>query len=230
MHTEHCSRFQKVVSREGTEMKLKIKVGLLVCAVICGANVGVTAAHLATVDKPPILSVDMGAGCAISVIDLYRGHLKSGMPANASYWTDTPPVRSSLGDFGINFECNAKQRSDDVANLYGARWDARRKRWTPYYENSDEQRLAAPVSRIYQLRSKNSTGFLRTIDQINGDESQRVRFYKFYLFHSGKSVCGDGQSRRLTEPSGDYLPYIMRVLQSVEFIDSPERSGGAKKP
>jgi hypothetical protein len=129
-------------------MKPRLKINLLLCAVICGVNIGCAAAPVATDDKLPVLAVDMGDGCAISVIDFYRGHLKSGMPATAAYWTDTPPVNSSLGDFGINFECNANQRSGDAANLYGAKWDARRKQWTPNYENSMQQRLATPASRI----------------------------------------------------------------------------------
>lgn len=52
----------------------------------------------------------------------------------------------------------------------------RGKRWKPYYEDNSEQRLTAPVSRIYQVRSMNATGFVRTTDQIDGEEVQRVRF------------------------------------------------------
>lgn len=89
-----------------------------------------------------------------------------------------------------------------------------------YFENDIERQLVAPVSRIYQLRSKNATGFLKTTDQINGEENQRVRFYGFCLFHADKAVCGEGQSMRLAEPKGNYLPYILRVLQSVSFVDS----------
>lgn len=63
-----------------------------------------------------------------------------------------------------------------TALAYGAAWDMRGKRWKPYYEDNSEQRLTAPVSRIYQVRSMNATGFVRTTDQIDGEEVQRVRF------------------------------------------------------
>jgi hypothetical protein len=172
----------------------------------------------------------MESGCNISLLDFYGGHLKSGMPENATYWTDAPPINSNIGDFRIVFECRTNQQSHDAANLYGGRWDVHSKRWIPYYKNSREQRLASPVSRIYQVQSRNAAGFLRTTDQINGEESQRVRFYTFCLFHMDKAVCGDGQSRFLTEPSGDYLPYILRILRSVEFTDAPPETGKITKP
>ncbi|BEU23213.1 hypothetical protein [Paraburkholderia caribensis] len=168
-----------------------------------------------------VLSVDMGhSGCSISVVDFYRGHLESAMIDRASYWSDTPPVRSTIGDFSINFKCNANQNVSETAKVYGASWSSAEKYWVPYYGNEDDKKLLSSVSKVYQLRSKNSSGFLRTTDQINGAESQRVRFYTFCLFHDTASVCGSGQSMRLEEPKGNYLPYILRVLRSVSFMDS----------
>jgi len=211
-------------------MKCKVRNTLLMCIFICSFNVSMAASPLSTSGKFSVLSVDMGAGCAIRLLDLYGGHLQSGMPAKASYWTDKPPVRSSLGNFGINFECHRGQPLDDVAKSYGSRWDVRGRRWAPYYEDRSEQRLAGPVSRIYQLQTTNATGFLRTTDQINGEESERVRFYAFCLFRADIAICGDGQSRFLKEPSGDFLLYILRVLRSVEFINSSGTTDEEKKP
>lgn len=171
------------------------------------------------------LSVDMAQpGCAISVIDYYGGHLESRMKKTAGYWVDTPPIRSTLGRFGVNFECQVGKDFDDAARTYGASWDADRKIWKPYYKGDDEK-ILAPVSRIYQLESKNATGFLVTADQINGEENLRVRFYSFCLFHGEVAVCGGGQSMRLERQKEDYLPFILRVLRGVSFNDDRNDGG-----
>jgi hypothetical protein len=43
-------------------------------------------------------------------------------------------------------------------------------------------------------------------------------------------MCGDGQLRVPKEPSDDFLPYILRVLGSVEFINSPDATAEGKNP
>jgi len=145
--------------------------------------------------------------------------LQSGMPKNASYWTDVPPVHSTLDKFSIDFECQVSQELENAAPNFGARWDERESIWRLYYGDENDKKILPPVSQIYQIKSRNAVGFLRTTDQINGDEAQRVRFYSFCLFHGKAAVCGTGQSMRLEEPKGDYLPAIVRILRSVSFID-----------
>ncbi|WP_206952526.1 hypothetical protein [Trinickia acidisoli] len=200
-------------------MKKKIMTAmLLVILQCCCAHVAFSQSSIEA--KHHILSVDMGApGCAIDIADLYGGYLKSGMPKNASYSTDVPPVRSTLERFGINFECQTDQDFIDASHNFGAQWNEGKKRWDLYYEDANDSKILPPVSRIYQLKSRNASGFMRTTDQISGEEDQRVRFYSFCLFHDKAAVCGTGQSMRLEEPKGDYLPFIMRVLRSVNFVD-----------
>jgi hypothetical protein len=198
-------------------MKYKRCVVLLFFITICRANSGWAASSIPADRKFPTLSVDMGGGCSINVTDYYGGKLASGMVANASYWTDKPPVRSTMEKFAIRFRCMDNVSADDTARRYGGAWAAHEKRWMPYFKSEDDRQIFAPVSKIYQLNSINATGFLTTTDQVNGEESQRVRFYSFCLFHTNKAVCGDGQSMRLEEPKGNYLPYILRVLRSVNL-------------
>lgn len=199
-------------------MKLQLKIALSLCIALCRVNDSLATA-ISDINFP-ILSADMGEGCDISLTDFYRGHFKSGMPDNATYWTDTPPVHSTISDSSINFECQKRQKIDDTANLYGASWNSAKRHWVPYYQSRSDKDLLSSVSKVYQLKSKNAYGFLRTTDEITGDENQRVRFYTFCLFHDISAVCGSGQSMRLVEPKRDYLPYILRVLRTVKFIDS----------
>lgn len=199
-------------------MKRKLIVIVLLFSQVCLAQIAFGQSTIAV--KHKLLSVDMGQpGCAISVIDYFDGHLESRMKMTAGYWTDTPPVQSTLGDFGIRFKCRINQQFDDAAQTYGARWDEVKRIWKLYDEDGSDRKLLPPVSRIYQLKSSNATGFLRTTDEISGDEDQRVRFYSFCLFHEKTAICGKGQSMKLEEPKGDYLPEIMRILRSVSFID-----------
>jgi hypothetical protein len=173
--------------------------------------------------KNEILSVDMGQpGCAISVINYFDGHLASRMKMTAGYWTDTPPVPSTLGDFGIRFKCRVGGQFDDAAQTYGAQWDEEKRIWKPYDEDESDRELLYPVSRVYQLKTPNATGFLRTTDEVSGDEDKRVRFYSFCLFHEKAAICGKGQSMKLEEPKGNYLPAILRILRSVSFIDGSQ--------
>lgn len=203
-------------------MKRKLLAIILFFSQACSAQ---TAFGQSTITvKHEVLSVDMGwPGCAISVINHFDGHLASRMRMTAGYWTDTPPVQT-LGDFGIRFECRIDQQFDDAAQTYGARWDKRKRIWSMYDENEGDRKLLLPVSRIYQLKSSNATGFLRTADEVSGDEDQCVRFYSFCLFHERTAVCGEGQSMKLEEPKGSYLPAILRILRSVSFLDDRGRS------
>ena len=204
-------------------MKRKLLTIILFFSQVCSAQTAFC--QSTTTVKHEVLSVDMGQpGCAISVINYFDGHLASRMKMTAGYWTDTPPVQSTLGDFGIRFKCRIDQQFDDAAQTYGARWDEGKRIWILYDENDGDRKLLLPVSRIYQLKSSNATGFLRATDEVSGDEDQRVRFYSFCLFHERTAVCGEGQSMKLEEPKGSYLPAILRILRSVSFIDDRGRS------
>ncbi|REG50418.1 hypothetical protein B0G80_6847 [Paraburkholderia sp. BL6669N2] len=173
-----------------------------------------------------VLYADMGLpGCSISLKDFYGGHVESGANNNAWYWTDKPPVRSTLGPrLLIEFACGQANEgyadAQDKAQMYGASWDST-KGWAPYYVDDSEKKLLSPVTRIYQLKSENSNGFIRTRDDINGEERLRVRSYKYCLFHDDKAICGAGQTMRLSKPAQDYLPLILRILRSVRFVDVP---------
>lgn len=197
-------------------MKEKIMVVALFCTLLCSAS----AVFPEPVAGMKTLSVDMARpGCAISVVDYYGGHLESGMEKNATYWTNVSPVASTLDSFGINFECRINQQFDNAAQAYGAQWEPSKKAWALYYDDANDRKILPPVSQIYQLKSRNAAGFLRTTDQINGEDSLRVRFYYFCLFRERVAVCGDGQSMRLERPKEDYLPFILRILRGVKFID-----------
>ncbi|PMS22161.1 hypothetical protein C0Z18_06575 [Trinickia dabaoshanensis] len=199
-------------------MRRKLPVVALFFAEICSDQFAFGQLTIAV--KHEVLSVDMGQpGCVISVVDYFDGHLASRMKMTAGYWTDVPPVQSTLGDFGIRFKCRIGQQFDDAAQKYGAQWDEGGRIWKLYDEDASDRKLLRPVSKIYQLKSPNATGFLRTTDEISGDENQRVRFYSFCLFHEKAAVCGEGQSMKLKEPKGDYLPAILRILRGVSFVD-----------
>ena len=106
-------------------------------------------------------------------------------------------MQSTLGDFWIRFKCRIGQQFDDAAQTYGAQWDEGKRAWKLYDEDESDRNLFSSVSRIYQLKSPNATGFLRTTDEVSGDEDQSVRLYWFCLFYEKMAVCGDGQSMKL---------------------------------
>jgi hypothetical protein len=199
----------------------------------CCANTAIAGSSPEIAKGYRILSADIGApGCSISLKDFYGGHVEGGADNNAWYWTDRPPVHSTLGPrLVIEFACGQASEgyaeAHDRAQMYGASWDSATKGWVPYYEDDSEKELLSPVTRIYQLKSENAAGFIRTTDETNGEERLRVRSYKYCLFHADKAICGAGESMRLMRPAEDYLPLIIRVLHSVKFVDAPSAPNGA---
>lgn len=178
------------------------------------------------------LSVDMGQDCSIRVADPFKGHLASGMPLNASYWTDAPPIKTQMDRFSVDLVCSVGVTAtarEKVAEQHGATYDARKKKWASYFTDRD-RKILGPVTKLYPLHAVNSEGFAVTTDSVTGDMNQRVRFISYCLFHDSKALCGNGQVMKLSDPQGNLLPYALTILRSIQFIDVPASASSSAKP
>ncbi len=170
--------------------------------------------------EPSRLVVDMGEQCVISIKDYFEGHLASGMPLNASYWTDKPPVKTSKSKFGVNFVCvNLIDKSqEEIARQYGAVYDSNNKKWIPYFENRRDVKLLEAVTKVHKLDTVNGSGFYLIQDDRDGDPARRERYLSFCIFHDSKAVCGGEPIMNLSDPRGNILPCVLTILRSVQFI------------
>lgn len=170
--------------------------------------------------EPSRLVVDMGEQCVISVKDYLKGHLASGMPLNASYWTDKPPVRTLMSKFGVSFVCaslidNSKEL---IACQHGAVYDEDKKEWVPYFESDSDARLLDTFTKVHNLKAVNGDGFYLIEDDRDGDPARRQRYLSFCIFHETRAVCGEEPVMYLSDPNGNMLPYVLDILRSVEFV------------
>lgn len=177
--------------------------------------------NIASATKPSRLVVDMGKQCVISVSDYFKGHLASGMPLNASYWTDKPPVKTLIPKFGVNFVCASliDKSKEEIARQHGAVYDEDRKKWLPYFDSERDAKFLNAFTKVHNLDAVNGNGFYLIQDDRDGDPAQRDRYLSFCIFHDAMAVCGGEPVMYLNDPKGDLLPYVLDILHSVEFVD-----------
>lgn len=213
---------------------MRVNVGAIFVAVflLSRSIVGFPSDQTSPSGKPLRLAVQMGGGCAVSIIDPYHGHFESGMPLHATYWTDKPPIPTKINDFSVNMICEdaTGESVDDIATKYGATYDQTAGKWRAHYVDDQDQALLSPVTHIYEVKSTNGSGFARTTDDVVGDTDQRVRSLSYCVFHENRAVCGNGQVMKLSDSKGNLLPFVMNVLRSIEFQDSSANSGASPTP
>lgn len=183
--------------------------------------------------EPLRLEVDMGKKCIISIKDHFNGHLASGMPSNASYWTDKPPVKTLMPKFGVNFVCASlmDQSKEEIARQHGAVYNQNRKKWIPYFDSKKNTKLLGKFTKVSNLDAVNGSGFYVIQDDRDGDLAQRERYLSFCIFHETIALCGGEPVMYLSDPKGNLLPYTLDILRSIEFIDtSGEKSAPASPP
>jgi hypothetical protein len=75
--------------------------------------------------------------------------------------------------------------------------------------------------KIFPIQAKNSTGAAITEDDLIGEPAKRVRRFSFCLRKPPVALCGSSQQvKRLADPKSDVLPYMLEVIQSIEFTSS----------
>ncbi|GAB3629583.1 hypothetical protein PTE30175_01286 [Pandoraea terrae] len=176
--------------------------------------------------EAPKLFVDMGAGCAIRITDPFGGHLASNKQSGSTYWTDKPPIKTKISRFILQFYCDdlTMRSKAKVALERGGVYDEKLQRWEAHYASEWDAEGLRPVTTIRALNAVNGSGFYLTQDDTDGDEWRRERYLSFCLFHGTKAMCGGENVMRLEDPKGNLLPYYLKILRSIEFVDPPAAS------
>jgi hypothetical protein len=75
---------------------------------------------------------------------------------------------------------------------------------------------------LYTLHGKGWEGAGITQDQQDGDEDKRTRTFSFCLLHASRALCGTTDTvMYLAQPNESVLPQVIKLLESIEFIDAP---------
>lgn len=121
----------------------------------------------------------------------------------------------------ICYEVPSRVIRDALSHMYGGQYVERGKRWVPYYVNDSDREILSPGSAIFQIAGPGGTGFVRTTDEVTGEESQRVRFLDYCIFSKemNKAICGHSDDLRLSKPNANKLRYALSLLKTMSFAD-----------
>lgn len=89
-----------------------------------------------------------------------------------------------------------------------------------FIENSVQAKLIAKSRFGGQLDAVNATGYYRVENVTLGEETRRERMFSACLMHPPVVLCASTTSAgALREPRKSLVPYLIQLLQTVEFVD-----------
>ena len=159
-------------------------------------------------------------GCHFKMKDPYNGTLAAttrSTPVLANYNATINPKASHPFETSIQFDCHNNIKLGDLPNLSGGGLAKIDGKWVIAFKDAKEVNM-----KLYTLHGNDWDGAGTTADQQDGDEDKRTRSFVFCLVHGSQSLCGsDDTVMYLTHPSESVLPRILKLLESIEFIDTP---------
>jgi hypothetical protein len=189
----------------------------------------VTAAS--SVDKATMYQVAFD-GCHFTMEDAYNGSLTlttDGAPPLANYHAEITPKARHPFETWIQFDCENNVSLNDLPKLAGV--GKENGQWVIAF-NGDAK---AVNTTLYTLHGKGWEGAGITQDQQDGDEDKRTRSFAFCLLRGYQALCGTSDTvMYLAHPKESVLPQVIKLLESIEFIDTPPlepvSSGTATSP
>lgn len=87
---------------------------------------------------------------------------------------------------------------------------------------NEEFEVTVEVIRFYPIKSVNASGFLFTIDELDGDEAKRARYLSFCLTNNVTVLCGSGNAPIMLLLEGnkaDSTNFLKKIVESIEGLD-----------
>jgi hypothetical protein len=171
-------------------------------------------------------------GCHFDMKDPYGGTLQAterSTPALANYNAEINPKARHPFETWIQFDCENNVSLNDLPKLAGVAKE--NGQWVIAF-NGDAK---AVNTTLYTLHGKGWEGAGITQDQQDGDEDKRTRSFAFCLLRGSQALCGTSDTvMYLAHPKESVLPQVIKLLESIEFIDTPPlepvSSGTATSP
>lgn len=97
--------------------------------------------------------------------------------------------------------------------------------------SNEDPRPPSSHTTLYLLHGNGWEGAGTTQDATDGDEDRRTRTFGFCIPHKSYALCGMVQHvGYLMWPKETVLPQVIKLLDSIEFIDTPASSSTTAKP
>ncbi|SAK85808.1 hypothetical protein AWB80_05837 [Caballeronia pedi] len=159
--------------------------------------------------------------CHFKMKDPYNGDFRASRdstPAVGGYIANINPKARHPFDTSIQFSCENPATSQVLRDLVAMRMTDKGWALDPSSEiiGPKEQRTT-----FHALHGRGWDGGGVTADDINGDETRRMRGYAFCIPHRQLALCGVVRYvAYLKWPKESVLPQVIKLLESIEFIDS----------
>ncbi|WP_175765654.1 hypothetical protein [Burkholderia ambifaria] len=161
-------------------------------------------------------------GCHFKFSDPYHARISTDMKSathSASYIANINPKARHPFETWIHFRCENPATSKTYLESASIKL-------TPHGwildTSKEDPNFPSPRTTFYALYGKSWHGGGTTQDETDGDEDKRTRAFNFCIPHNKLALCGSIQSvSYLSYPDESTLPQVIRLLESIEFIDRP---------
>lgn len=190
-------------------------------------------------EKPTVEQRVTVGSCNVKFTDYYGGQIKGPIQNTLdvpSYRYEAPaPVKNSIdGILEVTLLCYDTEKNFPYPKEGAVRFDEKQNKWvkdlSAEVDKASDPSLYRELDKarhIYNIQAKNSNGFIYTWDETTGEPEQRERNVTYCLVHSPKAICGGASGMRLSNPKSDMVPFITKILRSMEFIDDAPQGSGA---
>ncbi len=169
----------------------------------------------------PVMREVQFDACHFRLKDAYGGDLsatKYSTPAQANYSANFNPKAKRPFETSIQFSCDNKKGMDKAFFDMGMQRTAGS--WG--LKKGDDKPAAEEHATFYKLQSKSWDGGGYGLDQTWGEPKNRTRCFAFCLTNGPQTLFGYSEViGYATRPHEWVIPQVIKLLQSIEFIDVP---------
>ncbi|WP_199100036.1 hypothetical protein [Dyella sp. ASV21] len=184
-------------------------------------------------DAPQVVVRDVAFDkCHFTMRDTYNGRLSAatdgGAPRIANYHGTINPKAHHPFDTWIQFSCEHSATAKTYLESASIKLTPRG--WV-LDTSKEDPAFPSPRTTFYALHGSGWEGAGTTQDDTDGDETRRTRAFNFCIPHEQLALCGSIQNvAYLMWPKETTLPQVIKLLESIEFIDTPVPASSSSSP
>ncbi|MFZ5959106.1 hypothetical protein ACOXVJ_16515 [Pseudomonas knackmussii] len=165
-------------------------------------------------------------GCHFKIKDPLNGNLrltKDGSPPLAVYTAQPNPNNYHSVDIEIIISCRTLKGLKAFTDLG---FDRQNETWRLIPSTGDPENLAQV--KLYPLKGHGTIGVASTDNQTTGEPNERVQGLAFCLTDQKQILCGTSDAiGYIAYPKESSLPQVLKLLESIEFIEPTQPTPGA---
>lgn len=157
--------------------------------------------------------------CNIKVSNPYGGRFEAAEDGAFFLVPAKFVAKTRLSDLYLSAHCEPSENLEKAGVSFNAHTQKWERDFSKIKPGRDTPSKAMRFT-VYTITAVNSIGYGVTLDDDTGEPQQRQRYFMYCLPHPPVALCGGGYVAFLNDPKGNLLPHIMRILRSVEFVES----------